>query len=59
MNEVDEAIKALAKKSAAAPAGSEAMHYAQAALNLAHVALSLRSLSHASYGEGAQNGQRQ
>lgn len=59
MNEVNEAIKVLAKKSQEAPVASESMHFAQAALNLAHVALSLRSLEHANYGSGAQNAQQQ
>lgn len=35
-NELNEAIKALAEKAKAAPS-HEALHYTQAALNLAHV----------------------
>lgn len=35
--EVETAIKALAEKSRAAPSAHEAMQFAQAALNLAHV----------------------
>jgi hypothetical protein len=35
--EINEAIKVLAEKAKAAPASHEALHYTQAALNLAHV----------------------
>lgn len=58
MTEVNEAIKVLAKKSQETKFSQEALHYSQAALNLAHVALSLHSLTHSPY-QGAQNAQQQ
>ena len=43
--ELQTAVKALANKAKDAPTPHEAMHFAQAALNLAHAALTLATLT--------------
>ena len=57
MTEVKAAITILAKKSQETKISQEALHYSQAALNLAHVALSLHSLMNHPYQGAAQNAQ--
>lgn len=58
MIEIKEAIEYLAKKAKSGVPANDALHYSQAALNLAHVAAVQHSLPHQPYQGAAQNTQQ-